>query len=365
MPNTVAILVVDSSAVQFQLIERSFPKETGLHHAKTGYEALDLCEQYTFDMVFLDTDLPDISGIKLLQRLRSHYPSLPVTAISSNPSVKLISQMMELGISGYLHKPFQEQQLCQVVHGIINGQTSMPMARAGFTDILMIDRSARTDAALRSFLRGGINLESVSSIESARTLIKRSECRVVLIDIELEDAATFLTEVSSVQPTASRYALGLRDVSVAQQARSRGGVDGILYRPFEEREVHAFLHEEFSIAQAAPIEVEDNFVTFSSFPGQREARSRHIRKVRSAMADGLRALARDCYDNIIIDLSSPPPREEILPLITLAHRTAARLGAQLQLVAEGDTATLIQTTSDTSSLIIHSSRTEASDYRTD
>ena len=362
MPSPVTILVVDKSTIQHQLIVRAFPDEATLHHAQTGTEALDLCTHQDFDMVFMDTDLSDNTGIKLLRRLRADYPTLPDTAISSSPNVKLISQMMELGISGYLHKPFQEQQLRQVAHSVINGQSAMPMARTGFTDILMIDRSARADTVLKTFLRDDITLETVASIEAARTIVKHRECRVVLIDIELEDATTFLTEVRSLQPTVSRYALGLRDVGTAQQARSRGSVDGTLYKPFEEREVRAFLQEEFSIAPAPPIEVKDNFVAFTNFPGERDARSRHIRKVRSAMADGLRDLAKECYDNIIIDLTTPPPREEILPLITLAHRTATRLGAQLRLVAIGDTATLIQTTSDTSSLIIHESRQEATSY---
>ena len=362
MSSPVTILVVDSSSVQYQLIARVFSGDAESRHAKTGVEAVELCANEDFDMVFLDTELPDITGLKLLRRLRSQYPSLPVTVVSSNPNVKMVSQFMGLGIEGYLHKPFDDAQLRQVAHGIINGQSSLPSMRTGYADILMIDRSARTEGVLRTFLRNEMTLECVATVEAARAIVKHREFRVVIIDIELDDASTFLTEVSSLQPNIARYALGLRDVSLAQQARSRGNVDGIVYKPFEERELRAFLHEEFSIAQAAPIEVEENFVTFASFPSERDARSRHIRKVRSAMADGLRTLARDCYDSIILDLTTPPPREEILPLITLAHRTAARLGARLQLVAGGDTATLIQTTSDTSSLIIHGSRTEASDY---
>ncbi len=62
-------------------------------------------------MLVLDLRLPDTDGITLLQEIRRSQPALPVIVTTSYVSMEPLINVLDLGHSGYLVKPFDLEDL--------------------------------------------------------------------------------------------------------------------------------------------------------------------------------------------------------------------------------------------------------------
>ena len=49
-----------------------------------GQDALDLCRKYTFDLIMLDENMPGLSGLETLSRVKELMPSVPVVMVTKS-----------------------------------------------------------------------------------------------------------------------------------------------------------------------------------------------------------------------------------------------------------------------------------------
>ncbi len=86
-----------------------------------GNEAIRLLQQNDYDMLVVDIHLPYRSGLELVKFLRSDLekdtPVLVVTAFSDQQQQR---QASELGINGYITKPFNPADLVKKIRSILN-----------------------------------------------------------------------------------------------------------------------------------------------------------------------------------------------------------------------------------------------------
>jgi CheY-like chemotaxis protein len=90
-----------------------FLKEKGydVFTTNNGDEALDQIEEENFDIIFLDENMPGISGLETLSRIRTNYPNLPVVMITKNDQENAMEQAIGSNISDYLIKPVNPNQI--------------------------------------------------------------------------------------------------------------------------------------------------------------------------------------------------------------------------------------------------------------
>jgi len=74
--------------------------------AGSGETALVLSRSTQFDVVFLDRNMPGLSGLNTLKRLRLVQPSLKVVMISAERNLASETQALDSGACAILHKPF-------------------------------------------------------------------------------------------------------------------------------------------------------------------------------------------------------------------------------------------------------------------
>ncbi|MBL8178859.1 MAG: response regulator, partial [Bryobacterales bacterium] len=79
--------------------------------APNGVEAIRLVETETFDLVLMDNQMPELSGIEATQTLRSRGFSLPIVGISANALLGDRQRFLEAGMDGYVAKPFHAEEL--------------------------------------------------------------------------------------------------------------------------------------------------------------------------------------------------------------------------------------------------------------
>jgi len=84
-------------------------------NAVRGAEALLLVPVFEPNVVLLDLQMPGMSGIEVLDRLRRDYPSLPVIIVTGNEDEELARRTMRGGAFDYVSKPFTVEVLDRVV----------------------------------------------------------------------------------------------------------------------------------------------------------------------------------------------------------------------------------------------------------
>ncbi len=76
-----------------------------------GVQALELLSSRPFDLAMLDLDLPRLSGVEVVEAIRSNdaVRDLPIVILSNERSQDVVRQLITLGVSDYLVKPLRAQ----------------------------------------------------------------------------------------------------------------------------------------------------------------------------------------------------------------------------------------------------------------
>lgn len=103
-----AVLAVDDNATIRKAISmRLGAKGFNVITAADGRQALELVEQYSFDLVLLDLQMPGMCGDEVLRRLRERYSAteLPIIMLAASSDRSDINRSLDLGANDYIVKP--------------------------------------------------------------------------------------------------------------------------------------------------------------------------------------------------------------------------------------------------------------------
>lgn len=92
--------------------------------AVDGRDCLARVSQKRYDIVFIDLIMPEIDGETVLRWLTSHQPETSVVIVSIQDDEGIIKQLLALGATAYLVKPFSSHEIQNVMHGVENRRTS-------------------------------------------------------------------------------------------------------------------------------------------------------------------------------------------------------------------------------------------------
>ena len=90
--------------------------------AGCGEALFQLLETTTTDIVLLDINLPDISGVEITRRLRRDYPAFKILAISAENTAETVKSMLEAGIDGFISKRQSDaNELAEAIRTVMSG----------------------------------------------------------------------------------------------------------------------------------------------------------------------------------------------------------------------------------------------------
>ncbi len=117
------ILIVDDEATLRQtltrILQRANIKATAVG---SGQEGLTILSQQTFDLVYLDYRMPDMSGMEVLKIIHARFPDLPVILFTAQPDVNSAVGALRHGATDYLLKPLQPQALIERTQSILEAR---------------------------------------------------------------------------------------------------------------------------------------------------------------------------------------------------------------------------------------------------
>ncbi len=77
----------------------------------SGSEALELVTEENFDIIFLDEQMPGLSGIEVLEKIKEVRPNIPVVMITKSEEESIMEDAIGSNIADYLIKPVKPSQI--------------------------------------------------------------------------------------------------------------------------------------------------------------------------------------------------------------------------------------------------------------
>ncbi len=130
--------------------------------ASSGREALAAFDEFTFDLVFMDMQMPDMDGLEATAHIRRKEEATgrrtPIIALTAHAGSDIQQKCLQGGMDGYVSKPIRDQELCNVM------RAALPCAGSDIvpsSDVKRSEQSLDKDAILA---RVGGNLELLQDL---------------------------------------------------------------------------------------------------------------------------------------------------------------------------------------------------------
>lgn len=79
--------------------------------ASNGVDAIELCRESDFDLILLDENMPGLSGLDTLARIKEIRPAVPIVMVTKNEAEDLMNEAIGAKIADYLIKPVHPNQI--------------------------------------------------------------------------------------------------------------------------------------------------------------------------------------------------------------------------------------------------------------
>jgi len=121
----IKVFVVDDHYMVIEGIRSLLQNENDIEwmgHATNADSCLAFLKQQLPDIILMDVNLPDISGIDLCREVKKLYPSVLVLGLSTFNQQVIIQNMIDNGASGYVLKNATKEELLEAINTIIKGK---------------------------------------------------------------------------------------------------------------------------------------------------------------------------------------------------------------------------------------------------
>jgi CheY-like chemotaxis protein len=114
--NELSVLIAEDERINFRLLERLL---CGLvkkvDHAVNGQAAIELAAENSYDLVFMDMQMPIMGGLEATRILKNLHPGIKVIAQSAFAIPEEMTKMSEAGCDDLLTKPISRDRLMWVL----------------------------------------------------------------------------------------------------------------------------------------------------------------------------------------------------------------------------------------------------------
>ncbi len=184
-----------------------------LGEAETGEEAIKLTEQLHPDVILMDIYMPGMDGLQAAKIIHERFPEVAIVMLTSSERDGHLYEAVKIGVSGYLLKSLDANELFDLLEGVTKGEPAMTRAMAGkflkAVAIRMADEEKGEEAlterelfVLRLVASGASNHEIAEKLSISVNTVK-SHLKSILSKLQLENrtqAATYAIQHGLVTP---------------------------------------------------------------------------------------------------------------------------------------------------------------------
>jgi DNA-binding NarL/FixJ family response regulator len=121
----IQLLVADDHAILRDGIVSLLKSEQGFQItciAGGGYEVLELISKHPVDVCLLDINMPGLDGIETAKLIRQRKPDIKIIMLTTYNDREIISELVHIGVAGYLLKNSDKQELVEAIHKVMKGR---------------------------------------------------------------------------------------------------------------------------------------------------------------------------------------------------------------------------------------------------
>ena len=249
-----ALVVDDSETTRqllLQLMERWGMEGTAVGSASEAIDHLE-GEPLSYDVVLIDTDMPDMDGPPLLERVRETHGANALPALMLSP-VRREKRASTAGATAWLHKPVKQSNLFEALLQALGGETEERSADADAAPepsrqhILLAEDDTVNQKMLTQLLeKMGHEVDVATTGGEALEALRAGEHEVVLMDVQMPemDGLEATRRIREEWPAATQPRVVALTAAVTDEDRERcraAGVDAFLNKPVEEDDLAAVL----------------------------------------------------------------------------------------------------------------------------
>lgn len=181
MAKPIRVVVADDHNVVRAGIRELLSEEPGIEvvgEARNGQDAVDLALARAPDVVVMDVNMPELSGVEATRQIRAAMPAVKVLVLTSYADDPYIYGLFDAGASGYILKTAEDHEIIRAVRATAGGQSVIDPAIAPRLIARLTRPPAQTDtltdrelAVLRLAARGQTNKQIGAELQiSDRTV---------------------------------------------------------------------------------------------------------------------------------------------------------------------------------------------------
>jgi len=118
------ILVVEDNVINQIFIKEIFSvyNKKDIEIAYNGLEAVEMCKNKLYDLIFMDVQMPVMNGVEATKIIKQmiNYNSIPIIALTANAFTEQIKEYLLIGMDDYLLKPLEIKQFKQILAKHLN-----------------------------------------------------------------------------------------------------------------------------------------------------------------------------------------------------------------------------------------------------
>ncbi len=117
------VLIVDDERMEREfmssLLQEKYPRDIEVKTASNGREALEQALLWQADIVFMDIEMPLMSGIEASKSIRKSLPECKIVFLTAYSSFDYAKEGIQLKVVDYLLKPVEDQVIIEMMDGIL------------------------------------------------------------------------------------------------------------------------------------------------------------------------------------------------------------------------------------------------------
>src|SRR5208337_4936748 len=86
-----------------------------------GRETIELMDSRPPDLLILDISIPTMSGIEVARQTKKYHPNVKILILSQHDNEEYVSELMKIGVDGYMLKTNASAELLKALSEILNG----------------------------------------------------------------------------------------------------------------------------------------------------------------------------------------------------------------------------------------------------
>ena len=155
-----------------------------------GHDAIEACRNSLFDLVLLDENMPGLTGLETLSKIKEIQPSTPVVMVTKSEEEDIMEQAIGSKIADYLIKPVNPNQILLTLKKNIHHKE--------------IVAEKANSAYQQNFGKLALQIDDARTIEEWQEVYRK----IVYWELQLEDADTQMHEMLKAQKEEANNMFG-------------------------------------------------------------------------------------------------------------------------------------------------------------